>query len=290
MLAFLAYLTLFYGPIRDLSRLGTTIFAAAAAAERVIDVLDQAPLVQDRPDARALGRARGVVELEGVSFCYPGRAAPALDAVSLRVEPGETLALVGASGAGKSTIAKLLLRLQDPDDGIVRLDGHDLRDLTLESVRENVCVLLQETLVFDGTVQENIAYGRPGATEAEIVEAAQAADAHDFIEALPEGYATVVGQKGRRLSGGQRQRLAIARALVRDAPVLILDEPSAGMDAASTERLLDPLKRLMRGRTTIIISHTLQSVRDATSVVVLDAGRVVERGSLDELAAFAITA
>jgi ABC-type multidrug transport system fused ATPase/permease subunit len=167
----------------------------------------------------------------------------------------------------------------------VRLDGCDVRELTLESVRENVCVLLQETLVFDGTVQENIAYGRPRATDAEIVEAAKAADAHQFIEALPDGYATIVGQKGRRLSGGQRQRLAIARALVRDAPILILDEPSAGLDAESTERLLGPLRRLMRGRTTIVISHTLTSVRDATSIVVLDGGRIVERGSSAELSA-----
>jgi ABC-type multidrug transport system fused ATPase/permease subunit len=285
MLAFLAYLTLLYGPIRDLSRLGTTIFAAAAAAERVIEVLDQAPLVEERPTARPLGRARGVVELERVSFSYPGRAASALEDVSLRVEPGQTLALVGASGAGKSTVAKLLLRLHDPDEGVVRLDGRDVRELTLESVRDNVSILLQETLVFDGTVRENIAYGRPGATDAEIVEAARAADAHDFIEALPEAYATVVGQKGRRLSGGQRQRLAIARAYVRDAPVLILDEPSAGLDAESTDRLRPPVKRLMRGRTTIVISHTLTSVRDATSIVVLDAGRVVEHGSPDELAA-----
>ncbi|MGH3111427.1 MAG: ABC transporter ATP-binding protein, partial [Gaiellaceae bacterium] len=208
-----------------------------------------------------------------------------LENVSLRVEPGETLALVGASGAGKSTIAKLLLRLHDPDQGSVRIDGCDLRELTLESVRENIGVLLQETLVFDGTVRENIAYGRPGASEAEIVDAAKTADAHQFIAALPEGYATVVGQKGRRLSGGQRQRLAIARALVRDAPVLILDEPSTGLDAESTQRLLDPLRRLMRGRTTIVISHTLLTVRDATSILVLDRGRVVERGSPGQLVA-----
>ena len=285
LLAFLAYLTMLYGPIRDLSRLGTTIFAAAAAAERVIDVLDQEPIVRDRPGARRLQRIEGRVELDTVSLTYPGTSVPALDDVSLRVEPGETLALVGASGAGKSTIAKLLLRFHDPDAGTVRLDGVDLRDVTLESVRENVAVLLQETLVFDGTVRENIAYGRAGATEAEIVAAAKAADAHAFVEALPEGYETVVGQKGRRLSGGQRQRLAIARALVRDAPVLILDEPSTGLDVESTERLLGPLRRLMHGRTTIVISHTLTTVRDASAIVVLDRGRVVERGTHDELVA-----
>ena len=285
MLAFLAYLTMLYGPIRELSRLGTSIFAAAAAAERVLEVLDQEPVVRDSPDAMRLGRARGVVELDAVSFTYPGALHPALADVSLRVEPGETLALVGASGAGKSTIAKLLLRFHDPDAGSVRLDSRDVRDLTIASLRDNVAVLLQETLVFDGSVRENIAYGRPEAGDAEIVAAAKAADAHAFIEALPDGYATAVGQKGRRLSGGQRQRLAIARALVRDAPVLILDEPTTALDAESTQRLLQPLRRLMRGRTTIVISHTLMTVRDADAIVVLDRGRVVESGTHDELVA-----
>jgi ABC-type multidrug transport system fused ATPase/permease subunit len=285
MLAFLAYLTMLYGPVRDLSRLGTVIFAAAAAAERVIEVLDQEPVVVDRPDARPLGRARGALELDGVTFHYPDAATPALEDVSLRAEPGEIVALVGASGAGKSTIAKLLLRFHDPDRGCVRFDGRDLRELTLESVRDNVAVLLQETLVFDGTVRENIAYGAPAASEAEIVAAAKAADAHEFIEALPDGYDTRVGQKGGSLSGGQRQRLAIARALVRDAPVLILDEPTTGLDAEATHRLLGPLRRLMRGRTTIVISHNLMTVRDADTIVVLEHGRVVERGSHSELAA-----
>ena len=285
MLAFLAYLTMLYGPIQDLSRLGTTIYAAAAAAERVIEVLDQQPVVRDAPDARPLSRAAGIVELDGVTFGYPGTRRPALANVSLRVGPGETLAIVGASGAGKSTIAQLLLRFHDPDGGSLRLDGHDLRDLTLESVRDNVGILLQETLVFDATVRENIAYGRPGASEEEIVAAAKAADAHEFVTKLPDGYATTVGQRGRLLSGGQRQRLAIARALLRDTPVLILDEPTTGLDGDSAERLLEPLRRLARGRTTILISHTLTTVRDATEIVVLDHGRVVERGSHDELVA-----
>jgi ABC-type multidrug transport system fused ATPase/permease subunit len=189
------------------------------------------------------------------------------------------LALVGASGAGKSTIAKLLLRFYDPTDGAARLDGHDLRDLRLESLRENIAVLLQETLVFDGTVRENIAYGKPGASELEIVRAAKAADAHDFINSLPERYETVVGQKGRRLSGGQRQRIAIARAMIRDAPVLILDEPTAGLDAETAERILEPLRRLVNGRTTIVISHNLMTVREATSIAVLKDGRITERGT-----------
>jgi len=177
----------------------------------------------------------------------------------------------------------LLLRFYDPDAGSVRLDGHDLRDLTLRSLRENVAVLLQETLVFDGTVRENIAYGKPGATEEEIVAAAKSADAHGFIETLPEGYDTVIGQKGRLLSGGQRQRLAIARAMIRDAPVLILDEPTTGLDARSSEKVIAPLRRLMSGRTTIVVSHNLLTVRDASWIVVLEEGRIAEEGTHEEL-------
>jgi ABC-type multidrug transport system fused ATPase/permease subunit len=199
------------------------------------------------------------------------------------VSPGEVLALVGPSGSGKSTITKLLLRFYDPDTGQVRLDGHALGNLTLRSLRENVAVLLQETLVFDGTVGQNIAYGKAGATEEEIVAAAKAADAHEFIETLPEGYDTLVGQKGRLLSGGQRQRIAIARAMVRDAPVIVLDEPTTGLDAGSGEKVMGPLRRLMSGRTTIVISHNLMTVRDATRIVVLEEGRVSEQGTHEDL-------
>jgi ABC-type multidrug transport system fused ATPase/permease subunit len=285
MLAFLAYLTLLYGPIRELSQLGTTIFAASAAAERVLEVLDQAPTVQERPGARALARARGIVELDGVTFRYEGAARAALEDVSLRVEPGELVAVVGASGAGKSTIAKLLLRFRDPDCGSVRLDGHDLRELTLASLRQSVGVLLQGSLVFDGTVRENIAYGRLGASQEEIVSAAKEADAHTFVLALPDGYDTPIGQKGGRLSGGELRRIALARALLRDTPVLVLDEPFSGLDAESTERLMAPLRRLQRERATVLVSHNLLTVADATSIVVLDRGRIVERGAHEELLA-----
>ena len=176
-----------------------------------------------------------------------------------------------------------MLRFYDPDAGEVRLDGYDLKGLSLRSLRENVAVLLQETLVFDGTIRENIAYGRPDAREKEILRAARAADAHEFIERLPEGYDTVIGQKGRLLSGGQRQRVAIARAMVRDAPVLILDEPTTGLDAASGEKVMAPLRRLMSGRTTIVISHDLSTARDATEILFLEDGRVAERGTHEEL-------
>jgi ATP-binding cassette subfamily B protein len=283
LLVFIAFLNQLYDPVRELSGLVNTVYAASASAERIIEFMDERPSVEDRPEAQDLGRAAGRVEFEAVSFTYPGFEAPALREVSFSVGPGETLALVGPSGAGKSTITKLLLRFYDPDAGAVRLDGTDLRDLRLRSLRDNVAVLLQETLVFDGTVRENIAYGRPGASEEEIVRAAQAADAHGFIRQLPDGYDTVVGQKGRRLSGGQRQRIAIARAMVRDAPVLILDEPTTGLDAESGQKVLEPLRRLMRGRTTIIISHNLSTVRDADRILALENGRVVESGTHAQL-------
>jgi ABC-type multidrug transport system fused ATPase/permease subunit len=285
LLAFLTFLTGMYAPIRRLSRLSGTFFAASAGAERVIELLDERPEVTERPDAVVLERARGEVVLEHVSFRYPGTSTDALSGVSLSVAPGETLALVGASGAGKSTVARLLLRFHDPAAGRVLLDGHDVRDLRLEDVRRSVAVVLQETLVLHGSVRENIAYGRPDAGDAEIVAAARAADAHEFIAALPEGYDTVVGQRGRKLSGGERQRLAIARAMLRDAPVLVLDEPTTGLDAESGERILAPLRRLMAGRATLVISHNLLTVREATEIVVLDGGRVAERGSHDDLLA-----
>nr|WP_234438336.1 ABC transporter ATP-binding protein [Streptomyces sp. NRRL S-340] len=341
LLVFLALIGKLYGPVRDLSRLGTTFYAASASAERIVELLDQRPQVTQAPHARRLRRAHGGIEFDGVCFRYPaagpdgssatgpdgfaatgpdGRAvsgpdgggdpvaaahardsvrprdsasaaddgpagsAPwALADVSFHVSPGETLALVGPSGAGKSTVAKLQLRFYDPDLGAVRLDGYDLRDLALADLRESVAVVLQETLVLHGTVRENIAYGRPDATEAEIVAAARAADADGFVRRLPQGYDTMVGQRGRTLSGGQRQRLAIARAMVRDAPVLLLDEPTTGLDAGSGRRIMAPLRRLMSGRTTVVISHNLLTVRDASRIVLLDHGRIAESGTHDEL-------
>ncbi|MET8330330.1 ABC transporter ATP-binding protein [Streptomyces sp. NPDC005181] len=283
LLVFLTLLSSLYSPIRDLSQLTNTFYAASASAERIIELLDQRPHVVEAAGARRIGRARGNVEFHNVSFRYPGTSRWALCNVSFHVTPGATLALVGASGAGKSTVGKLQLRFYDPDQGAILLDGSDLRDLQLAELRENVAVVLQETLVFHGTVRENIAYGRPDATEADIVAAARAADAHEFIQLLPDGYDTVVGQRGRTLSGGQAQRLAIARAMIRDAPVLLLDEPTTGLDAQSGMRIMEPLRRLMAGRTTIVISHNLLTVRDATSTVVLDHGRVVERGTHEDL-------
>ena len=283
LLVFIAFLTQLYGPIRSLGRLTNRIYAASAAAERIVEFLDQTPSVADRPSARSLGRAAGSLRFDEVTFRYPETERNALERVSFEVPAGETLALVGPSGAGKSTIAKLLLRFYDPDGGRVLLDSRNLADLTLSSLRDNIAVLLQETLVFEGTIRENIAYGRPGASERQILDAARAADADEFIRELPEGYGTLVGQKGRRLSGGQRQRIAIARAMIRDAPVLILDEPTAGLDVESGERILDPLRRLMGGRTTVVISHNLMTVREAAAIVVLEHGWITEQGTHAEL-------
>jgi ATP-binding cassette subfamily B protein len=277
MLVFIAYLTKLYGPVRDLSSLSNTVFKALAGAERVIELLDERPRVTD--GAIELERVRGALELDDVWFAYDD--APVLRGVTLRAAPGERIALVGASGAGKSTIARMLLRFGDPAQGAVRLDGHDLRDLRLASLRSNVAVLLQETLVLHGSVRENIAYARPDATDAEIEAAARAAGAHEFIERLPGGYDADLGERGRRLSGGQRQRIAIARALLADAPVLVLDEPTTGLDAALAASIGD----LMRDRTTLVISHDLLLTRDADLILVLDDGEVVERGRHDELLA-----
>ena len=282
LLVFLAYLSQLYGPAHELSQLSHTVFAASAGAERVLELLDERPRVQEAPEARPLAVARGEVELRGVTYAYPGADRPALRDVSLRVAPGETVAVVGPSGAGKSTLARLLLRFDDPTAGAVLLDGHDLRGLTLRSLREHVGLLLQETLLPDATVHEVIAYGREEATRADVEEAARAAGADAFVDTLPDGYDSRVGQRGRSLSGGQRQRLAVARALVRDSRVLVLDEPTTGLDTSARDALLAPLARLMSGRTTILISHDPAVMARADRLVRLEHGILVEEPALLE--------
>jgi ABC-type multidrug transport system fused ATPase/permease subunit len=258
-------------------------YSASAGAERVAELLDEKPLVTDRPDALALRSPVGRIRFDNVTFTYPGERSPSIEGISFTASPGDVIALVGASGAGKSTIAKLLLRFYEPSAGRVTFDGFDIARLTLSSLRTSIATVFQETLVFDGTVRDNIAYGKPGAHDGDIVRAAVAADAHAFTGALSSGYDTRVGERGRRLSGGQAQRIAIARAMIRDAPVLLLDEPTTGLDARSADRITGPFRRLLSGRTAIVISHNLSSVRDATEILVLDQGRVAERGTHGEL-------
>jgi ATP-binding cassette subfamily B protein len=283
LLAFLVFLSQLYGPVRGLGALSTSLFAAAAAAERIIELLDQHPTVTAPPNPIPLERARGQLCLERVSFAYPDTASDVLNQISFTALPGQTTAIVGASGAGKTTMLKLLLRFYDPTAGRITLDGHDLRDLDPEQLRTNIAIVLQETLLLDGTVADNIRAGRPEATHDQLITAAKAADAHDFITALPEGYDTRVGQRGRLLSGGQRQRIAIARAMIRDSPILLLDEPTTSLDAESSQRILTPLRRLITGRTTIVISHNLLTVTEADQILYLDHGRITETGTHTQL-------
>lgn len=283
LVAFLIYLVQLFSPVSDLGELSSTIFDAAAGAERIIELLDERPTVTAPAHPVALARAHGMLVLDDVSFRYPGTDADAVADISFTAPPGQVTALVGASGAGKTTLIKLLLRFYDPDRGRISLDGHDLRDLDPRQLRANIAVVLQETLLLDGTVAENILAGRPDAGHGELVAAARAADADAFIATLPRGYDTPVGHQGQLLSGGQRQRIAIARAMIRDAPILLLDEPTASLDAEASERILAPMRRLMAGRTTILISHDLLTVTDAQQILYLDRGRITETGTHTEL-------
>jgi ATP-binding cassette subfamily B protein len=283
LLAFAAYLAYLYPPIQGLGQITLTISEATASAERITELMDAVPTVTDHPEAVSQTAGRGSVTFDGVTFGYPGGDGPALEDLSFRAAPGELVLLTGPSGSGKSTVTKLLLRFYDPDAGRIRLDGIDLRDLSLETLRDSITVLHQETMLFPGTVRDNIAYGRPDATDEQIIAAARSAEAHDFIEALPDGYDTPVGQRGRLLSGGQRQRIAIARAMVRDAPVLVLDEPTTGLDAPTAHRVLEPLRRLMAGRTTILITHDLHLAPKADQIILLGGDPPEESGPAEGL-------
>ncbi|WP_226899398.1 ABC transporter ATP-binding protein [Nonomuraea phyllanthi] len=269
LLAFAAYLALLYPAVQALGELALTVSEAAAGSDRVIEILRARPAVTDAADAVPAGRSRGLVAFDRVTFAYPGRVRQALREVTFTASPGEVVVIAGPSGAGKSTLVKLLLRFYDPDAGRILLDGADLRGLTRESLRENVTVLHQETLLFSGSVRDNIAYGRPGASMEEIIRASQTAGLHDFVKSLPQGYDTPVGQRGRLLSGGQRQRVAIARAVLRDSPVLVLDEPMTGLDDATAAQVMEPLGRLMAGRTTLLITHDPRHIPEGARVVEL---------------------
>ena len=273
LIGFLTLMAQLYRPLRDLAGLVPTLHGATAAIERLVEMLDESPPAES-PHAVALRTPRGELVFDRVRFTYPGGSGPALDGLDLRLAPGEVVAVVGPSGAGKSTLVKLLLRLLDPDEGTVRIDGHDLRDIRIDSLRAAVSVVPQETLLLDASVHDNIAFARPSATGEQVVAAARAADADAFIRALPLGYASPVGQRARTLSGGQRQRLAIARALLHDSPVLVLDEPTTGLDAETARRVLEPLRRLAAGRTTLIVTHDPAALAIADRVVSLADGRL----------------
>jgi ATP-binding cassette subfamily B protein/subfamily B ATP-binding cassette protein MsbA len=284
LLVFLAYLNSLQGQLRVFSGMFGTLQETSAGVDRVAEMLEEEQEVRDRPGAVPLLPVRGQVRLEGVTFGYePSR--PVLRGISLEALPGQTVAIVGATGVGKTTLVSLIARFYDPWQGRVLVDGRDVRDVQLRSLRGQIGLVLQEPFLFPFTIAENIAYGRPGASRQEIEAAARTANLHDFVARLPQGYDTAIGQRGAILSGGEKQRLAIARALLRDPPILILDEPTSALDAQTERLLLEALHRLMDGRTTFIIAHRLSTVRAADRIVVLHEGKVVEAGTHPELLA-----
>ena len=280
--SFVFYLQTFFDPIQQLSQLYTTYQAGMAALDKIFDLLDEKPDVTDAPGAIELPSVRGEIRFEEVTFAY-GDGAPALAGVDLHVAPGQTVALVGATGAGKSTLAKLVARFYDPIEGRVLIDGHDLRDVTERSLRSQLGIVPQEGFLFSGTIRDNIAFGRPDASDEEVEAAARAVGAREFIERLPEGYETEVGERGGHLSAGQRQLVAFARAAAADPRVLILDEATSNVDVATEARIEHGLRRLLAGRTAIVIAHRLSTIRSAGRILVLEGGRIVEQGTHEEL-------
>ena len=282
--SFMTAMLMLLAPLKHLTQVNAPLQRGLAAAESVFGLIDT-PVERDEGTAQ-IGRARGEIEFQGVSLTYPERSEPALSSVSFRVTPGETVALVGGSGGGKTTLVNLLPRFYAPDAGRVLLDGHDIQSLKLESLRANLALVSQEVVLFNDTVRANIAYGAMGAAdERQVIAAAEAAHAMEFIRAMPQGLDTLIGENGMRLSGGQRQRLAIARALLKNAPVLVLDEATSALDSESERLVQQALETLMKGRTTIVIAHRLSTIERADRILVLERGRVVEAGTHAELLA-----
>ena len=293
LLTFIVWVDNMFKPAKKLISQWNAFGKLYASLERIGDLLDLTPEVRDKPDALTAPPFHGRIEFRNVVFSYPsvetskkkeeGKSRPTLNGLSFDVRPGQVVALVGHTGAGKSTVAQLLPRLYDPNEGQILIDGHDIRDYSLESLRAQMSMVLQESILFTGSILENIGYGRPDATGVEIIEAAKDANAHEFISKFSDGYYTVLAERGSNLSGGQRQRIAIARAFIRDTPILILDEPSTGLDAESTDLVLQALRKLMKDKTTIIISHELNLIRNADKIIVIKEGQIEQMGTHDEL-------
>ena len=279
-----AYLNNLYKPLRGLAKLSTDFSKAMASADRISEVLDLEPEIQDRPEAIEVDGLLGEIVFDKVSFDY-GDGKEVLKEVSFALAPGQRVAVVGVSGAGKSTIVSLLLRLYESQAGAIFVDGINIQQFRRESLRRQIGIVFQDSILFGATIRENIAYGKPEASLEEIVSAARSANADEFIRELEDGYDSVIGERGATLSGGQQQRIAIARALIRNAPILILDEPMTGLDVESEAKVREALDRLMAGKTCLMITHDLQSVEDADQVLVLEEGRIIERGQHDELVA-----
>jgi len=284
MIVLLTYIASVYQPLEQISTTVGMIHEELVQFNSSLNLLDTDPEIVERPDAVEIGRARGQVSVRDLGFSYQGRS-NTLEDISFVASPGERVAVVGHTGAGKSTLMSLLIRFYDPPEGRIAIDGIDLRDLKLSSLREQISVVLQEPLLFSGTIAENIRYGKLDASDEEIRDAARAANAHDFIDGLPDGYGTMLGERGAQISGGERQRICVARAFLKDAPILILDEPTSSIDSRTEGVILDALDDLMEGRTSFMIAHRLSTVRHADQILVMEQGRIVERGTHEELVA-----
>jgi subfamily B ATP-binding cassette protein MsbA len=281
---FLAYLARFFKPVQDLAKMTNAVAQTHVALERIVDLLDVDMIVQERAGAVDPPIFRGAIDLDRVAFAYRPDA-PVLTDITLSIRPGTFVGVVGPTGGGKSTVASLIPRFYDPSAGQIRIDGTDAREYTLRGLRRQIAFVMQETVLFTGTIRDNIAYGRHDATDADIIKAAQLANADEFIARLPDGYGTIVGERGATLSGGQRQRMGIARAFIRDARILILDEPTASLDPESEQLVMDGLRRLMSGRTVLLITHRLNAVSHADQIVVVQGGVIAERGTHGDLLA-----
>jgi subfamily B ATP-binding cassette protein MsbA len=281
---YLSYLSKFFKPVKDLATTTNAIAQAAVGVDRIRAILDTDTVIPEKSTALDPPPLRGEVTFEHVAFAYDAQN-PVLSDVSFTIKPGQLVGIVGPTGSGKSTIVSMIPRFYDPTKGSVKIDGYDLRDLSLKALREQIGYVLQDTVLFHGTIADNIAFGRPGASREEIIKAAELANAHEFISKMAQGYDTIVGERGSTLSGGQRQRIGIARVMVRNNPILLLDEPTAALDSESEKLVIEALERLMKGRTVIMIAHRLTTTRDAEQIIVISGGVVAENGTHEDLIA-----